>query len=325
MSTTLDDISQKILNATGAETEIRFDGALKGADAVLPGFVTLDADLEETIRMTLNTIENYVKATVERRPCNFILTAEPGSGKSHFVKCIAKQCGLPPITANVASLDRVDDLSYWIDAARNHKAEDRMPLLFIDEADAKEVAIPSYLPLLWDGIFFTHGRELQIGRCVIILSVSDPGVIKKIENPDDHATATAFRKLDDFLSRINGGVIRIGPIDERRRDKLCLAMALIHRRFPTAIGVGLAFLKLLVNTSFLHTVRSIETLVSYFPPPNKDGVIVVETPFLQLIERFLGKRSFRENLFCFHLSNRERLNADATWQQYRDSKCVVLY
>jgi hypothetical protein len=325
MTTTLDDVLQKVLNATGTETEIRFDGSLKGADAVLPGFVTLDPELEATIKTTLSTIESYVKTATERRPCNFILMAEPGSGKSHFVKCIARRCGLPPITANIASLDRVDDLSHWIDEARNHKAEDRIPLLFIDEADAKPEAISSYLPLLWDGIFFTRGRELQLGRCTIVLAVSDAGVIKKIENPDDVSAAVGYRKLDDFLSRINGGVIRMSPIDERRRDKLCLAMALIQRRFPKAVAVELVFLKLLVNTSFLHAVRSMETLINYFPLPNPAGVIVADTRFSQLMEKFLNKKSFRENLFSFHLSNRERLNTDATWQQFRESKCIVSY
>jgi hypothetical protein len=96
--------------------------------------------------------------------------------------------------------------------------------------------------LLWDGVFFTHGRELQIGRCAIILAVSDLEVIKKIENPDDPNAAARYRKLDDFLSRINGGVIRMSAIDERRRDKVCLALTLIQRRFPSTIGVALVFL-----------------------------------------------------------------------------------
>ena len=80
-----------------------------------------------------------------------------------------------------------------------------------------------------------------------------------------------------------------------------------------------------VPISFLHSVRSMETLIGYFPPPNAAGVIAVDAGFSQVMEKFLSRRSFRENLFCFHLSNRDRLNADATWQQARDSKCVVFY
>src|SRR5262249_59107265 len=102
----------------------------------------------------------------------------------------------------------------------------------------------AYLPLLWDGTFFSRGRDLHIGRTVIVLAVSDPNVIKKIENPDDSSAGKGFLKLDDFLSRINGGVIRMPPVDERRNANLCLALILIRRRFPAAKGVSVAFLKL---------------------------------------------------------------------------------
>src|SRR5262245_30101428 len=105
---TLESLLERILRATGTESDIAMGGALKGADHLLPGFVTLDPDLSATIATTLETIHKYAANTSVRRPCNFVLVAEPGSGKSHFVKCVAQHCNLPPVVANVASLDRVD-------------------------------------------------------------------------------------------------------------------------------------------------------------------------------------------------------------------------
>jgi len=315
---------QSILSATGAAADISFNGQLATADTLLPGFLTLDKELQATIEATLATLAEYVGTPTVRRPCNFIMVAEPGSGKSHFVRCLGEHCRLPPVIANVASLDRIDDLVHWLDEARNYKAADRIPLLFIDEADAKPEALAAYLPLLWDGTFFSRGRDLEVGRCAIVLAASDPGVLKKIDNPDEPNPA-GFPKLNDFLSRVNGGLIRFSPIDERRTDKVCLAASLLLRRHPSAKAVNLGLLKLAVNTSFLHSVRSMETLIGYFPPPDAAGVVKNNPAFEMQIERFLAKKSFRENLFSFHLSGKERINANATWIQFKDSTCTVWF
>src|SRR5207248_2329447 len=113
----------------------------------------------------------------QRRPLNFLMLASPGAGKSHFIKCIASQLGdrnIGAITFNMVGLQRLEDLIPALDAARNVKVEDRLPLLFLDEFDAHVENTALLLPLLWDGQVTVGQHDLRLGKIVVVLAGSDP-------------------------------------------------------------------------------------------------------------------------------------------------------
>lgn len=313
--------------ATAQTALIDVSDALRISALALPGFSTLDEDLIAEIQSKVRRIVAYISDTASHRPLTFVLTAEPGSGKSYFVKCLAKDCGVPMVTANVASLESMSELGFWIDEIRDHKTQDKTPVLLVDEADSKPQDIPAFLPLLWDGLFSWQGRSLKIGKCVIVLVASNERLRRYIEDGNEDAQLkTEFPKIEDLLSRINGGVMKMSPIDERRLDKLCIALTQIRLRFPSVKGVQLPFLKLLVNTRFMHSVRSMEALIEYFPQPGEDNTLRVTQDFEKLlVERFLEKKNFRANVFAFHLGQSERVNAQQTWSEHRQSQTIVLF
>jgi ATPase family associated with various cellular activities (AAA) len=325
--------ARKALNtvlASGAATvsaaQIDLSAAIATSLLTLPGYSTVDDAAIQEIRSKVTRIATYVSDDTATRPLTFLLSAEPGSGKSHFVKCIAGDIGIPMVTANVASLQSMAELGYWIDEIRDHKTQDKTPLLLIDEADSKPYDIPAFLPLLWDGLFSWQGRSLKIGRCVIVLVASNESLRRYIEDGSGADVKEKFPKIEDLLSRINGGVVRLPPIDERRHDKLCIALALIRRRFPQLTAVQLPFVKLLVNTRFMHSVRSMEALIEYFPAPSNDGTLRVTTEFEQLLlDHFLKRETFRANVFAFHLEHGERVNANQIWSEHRDAQVLVSF
>jgi ATPase family associated with various cellular activities (AAA) len=307
--------------------EIDVTEALRTSALALPGYSTVDGALIDEIKSKVKRITSYIEDRTAHRPLTFILTAEPGSGKSYFVKCLAKDCGTPLVTANVASLETMSELGYWIDAIRDHKTQDETPVLLIDEADSKPEGVSAFLPLLWDGLFSWQGRTLKIGRCVIVLIASNERLRRYIEDGTaDAGLKTEFPKIEDLLSRINGGVMKLGSIDDRRLDKLCIALMSIRGRFTALKGVQLPFLKLLTNTRFLHSVRSMEALIEYFPAPGADNILRVTPDFENtLVDHFLKRENFRSNVFAFHLEHGERVNANQVWSEHRGSQTIVIY
>ena len=68
-----------------------------------------------------------------------------------------------------------DDFTKPLDAVRNLKVNDKLPLLFLDEFDCDDRNYPILLPLLWDGELQVGQRDLKVGKVVIILG----GLTKK--------------------------------------------------------------------------------------------------------------------------------------------------
>ena len=235
--------------------------ALKAAQSVLPGFATVDSSLVASIQDLRNNLLDYIADSTRYRPYNVLLLAPPGSGKSHFINCLAKHVKSAAAIGNLSIESASDVLIYAVNEARNSKAQDIVPVLFLDEVDSRPSLIPSLLPLLWDGEFFTRGQVLKLGRCIIFCAASRPEF-------RGQGQLTGIAKIEDFLSRFNGGAFEIPPIDNetRRFDRVFIAVQLIKRRFPWVINVGIGLLQWLALVPVQHQVRSMEFLVSLIPP-----------------------------------------------------------
>lgn len=120
----------------------------------LDDYVTLDWNHYEEIDKLMKVIRDYAQDRSRRRPLNIIMQAEPGSGKSHFIKCLAHKMstdGISEVTFNMASFQGVEDFVQPLEAIRNLKVVDKLPLLFLDEFDSDQGNYALLLPLLWDG------------------------------------------------------------------------------------------------------------------------------------------------------------------------------
>jgi hypothetical protein len=242
-------VIEKIIEHTETEDEIDLVQPFAVSSQLLGDYVTLDWPHHQGIRRVRTAIHQYAEDRSRRRPLNIMMQAEPGSGKSHLVKCLAASIGgrnAVAIDYNMASLQNIEDLIQPLDAVRNVKVQDRLPILFLDEFDSDSSRYPLLLPLMWDGELNIAHRNLKLGKLVIILAGSSSvvGAAMAAARGMQAPVAAEGSKLIDLVSRINGGEIEIPPMDlveadrDRRADKVCLTISLLRSRFGSDIELA---------------------------------------------------------------------------------------
>ena len=248
----------------------------------LPGYSTLDWKHSEAINNLKANILNYRTDSTRERPLNIIMQAEPGSGKSHFIKCLADSMSrehVEEVIFNMTAIERVDDFTKPLDVVRNLKVNDKLPLLFLDEFDCRDSNYGILLPLLWDGELQVAHRDLKVGKVVIILAGSGKNIETAMREGKGmrQGTPNSPDKLADLLSRINGGEFSIPDLDivgedrNRKTDKVCISIALFRRRFQEIERAPWPLLSFISRTKFRYGVRSIAHLVDSFPPESVVG------------------------------------------------------
>jgi hypothetical protein len=280
IETAKQEIHELIINSENPKKdEIDITSPIETSELALRSYVTLDSEHVKDIREILNKILLYSRDQTQRRPLNFLMFADPGSGKSHFVKCIAERLwnrNISAVVCNMATFQNYEDFLHPIEAVRNLKVQDKLPILFIDEFDSDNRNYAFLLPLLWEGQIQLANRELKLGKIVIILAASKPEVKKSITDSRkmERTTITDTQgKLKDLISRINGGDFEIPSLElnrgkrDRRIDKICVAISLLKRRFDALELISWAFLKFIAITEFKYGVRSMTQLIDLIPQP----------------------------------------------------------
>lgn len=277
----------------------------------LRDYATLDAAHILDIAAVLSAIRRYAADQSLKRPLNFLMLASPGAGKSHFIRCIASELGtdnIGAVTYNMVALQRYEDLIPALDAARNLKVDDRMPLLFFDEFDVRAEILPILLPLMWDGQITIGQHDLKLGKVVIVLAGSNPELPVAMDYArnmrDGLPHSQAQPKLVDLLSRINGGALRIPLLadaknrPERAADKVCIAIGLLRRRFGSTLErIPVALLRFIAVTEFRYGVRSIAHLIDLIPY----GKDIRELTLDQLQLPFNNAQELKNSSLVYHI------------------------
>lgn len=301
----------------------------------LPGYATLDEQHIKSISSLVAVIREYASDTSQKRPLVFLMLASPGAGKSHYIKRIAAQLTslkVGAITYNMAGLRTGEDMIPALDAARNLKVEDRIPLLFLDEFDSSPAHVPMLLPLLWDGDVTIGQRDLKLGKVVIVLAGSDPSLPVTMEDArsmraESHAAPGNSPKMIDLLSRINGGVIDIPPFYDathsldRRADKVCIIVNLLRQRFGVEIREApLCLLRFAARAEFRYGVRSIAHLVSMIP--HREDIKALQTKNLELP---LGSATeLKSSSLAYHLLHQDQAyGVETLWEECSVADCLM--
>ena len=298
----------------------------------VPGYSTLDAAHLREIKALIAKIRTYANDKSRRRPLNILLHAAPGSGKSHFVECLARRLSddrIKDVAFNMTSMRSIDDLAAPIDRVRDLKVADRLPLLFLDEFDSNPENYARLLPLLWDGKIDVEGRLLQTGKMIVVLAGSGKriGELSCAAKSLKDATEKGDGKLVDLLSRINGGEVSIPSLDEvsptrdRRVDKVCLSVALIRQRFGSSLHrVPWALLRFIADTKFRHGSRSVATLLELVPST------CVKAAELQLGDTCLPLDSvdtLTASSLIYHLAESSAAGVVERWKKLSKSSALV--
>jgi hypothetical protein len=281
----------------------------------LPGYATLDERHVGELSQMIRQIEDYYTDSSRKRPLNFLLIAPPGSGKSHLIECVSQALAEHRVAAhafNMATMSNFDELGTPLDEARNLKVADKRPLLFLDEFDASPANYGLLLPLLWDGKLGTRQRSINLGKAVIVMAGSSRLL------PTALAEARSMRlgsssldgpnaKLVDLISRINGAVVNIPPLDKtdgrvgRPFDKVAIAVVLLKARFPKVRRIPLAILAFIGKSRFRYDVRSITCVIDHITAPASDAPDKLS---MEHMPKALGSvKRLRESSLVYHLVN----------------------
>lgn len=309
----------------------------------LQGFVTLDISLVTAIDEVLQDFQDYINDKTRKRPHNLLMLAEPGGGKSHLVSCLARSLELPLVSGNLSAADSAGVLTHVANEARNFKAQDSVPLVFLDEVDSNPLHYSTLLPLLWDGELFVLGQSMKVGRCIVVCAARRSNVETHL-TPSEPVVSTKTAhsaKVSDFLSRFDAGTLEIHSInsDERSLDKLVIAAKLLRQRFSDAKYVSLGLLQFFSHLPVRHEVRSLEFMVNLIPSdsvqalpsdagkecsikPNEGFVSLSQTwnsPLRERFTRLLQGRSEFSDLLGFHISVENRAMAEQIWHLYQNN------
>ncbi len=159
------------------------------------------------------------------------IIAEPGSGKSYLVKCLAKAANLELCEFNITHLMSREDLVSCFDKIATMQAESRYrPLLvFFDEINALIDGNPVYdafLSPLEDSIYLRKLLKFRLMPCFWLFAGTEP----------DAST----NKYADFANRMIETPVNLGPLSPLERSYA--GAQLIRQQFPDVISISDAVL-----------------------------------------------------------------------------------
>lgn len=101
-------IEKEIISNKAPDAEIDLTAPVALSARLLGDYVNLDWQHRGDIITLMNRISGYADDKSRSRPLNIVMRAEPGSGKSHFIKCLAKSPRLSgevgAVTFNMAGM-----------------------------------------------------------------------------------------------------------------------------------------------------------------------------------------------------------------------------
>jgi len=303
-------------------------------------YVTLDWMHKQEIGRLIAKIKEYLRDFSKTRPLNIIMIAQPGLGKSHFVKCLAKKMstlGVSEVCFNMATMQSVVDLAQPIEAIRNLKVVDKLPLFFLDEIDTDPKNYSRLLPLMWDGAIHLGKQDLKLGKVVLIMAASDSNIGRVMKSARSmemklDGMQEDDKKLVDLLSRVNGGVVEIPQLDisnksrDRRIDKVCLSISILKNKYPDLVTVPWALLHFIAISKFRYGVRSIVHLLDFIPGDLDSGYEyagLTELRFDHFSLPLNKVNDLKKSSLSYHLiTNEEPEDIVKIWKDI--SKCQIL-
>lgn len=311
--------------------------AIAEADSCLPGYATLDGPHRDQITKLVTQIKGYLRDSTRKRPFNVLMRAAPGAGKSYFIGQVAKSMRkekVEPVMLNMATMRSTDDLAQPIGKLRRLVKKGKFPLLFLDEFDSEPSRFAALLPLLWDGELYAGQRRLKLQKAVIVLAGSNPNLSKAMDlsktmrpTYEDEDEEGAADKLNDVLSRINGGDIRIPSLElrtakrDRRVDKVCITIALLKARFGSSLTkIPKVLLRFVANTAFRYGGRSVAHLVDLIDHEAcRGGVLDAKSLKLPFKEDLL-----EDDSLCHHLLDNDQIYGIVhRWDEFAKEPDVV--
>jgi hypothetical protein len=188
--------------------------------------VTYDQQEIENINLIQELMRSYADSNTSR-PLAFVVLGPPGTGKSFYIKNLAKDIGssFSLIEVNLSQLEEANDLTEVIGKLQNISIQKQIPLVIWDEFDTGNFKwLKLFLEPLQDGYFSMKGQRHIFGKSIFVFCGSSYSSYLEFVNAvqsqpaNDHSKSsydlvgvenkpvnTPKNKIDkgsDFVSRI---------------------------------------------------------------------------------------------------------------------------
>ncbi|MBC2735303.1 MAG: ATP-binding protein [Desulfobacteraceae bacterium] len=203
-------------------------------DPILGNFVSCNNGFIQQINWVKQTVDRYVIRESSKRPLNVLLAAAPGSGKSFFVKELARvsDADIKFLEYHVASFRDINDLFSVLQRIQSLNLQKKIPFILFDEVDAKvggRFLFSNLLAPLWDGQFHIGQETHALGKAVIFFAASSllpsPSVNNVLKGKHQSMTYQEYYELWLKLvqSKIGGsGIEKARDFIDRMDYVLCI-------------------------------------------------------------------------------------------------------
>ena len=189
----------------------------------LKGYICFESAKRKQLSKLSHWFRDFARNGIEEHQA-VQLVAEPGSGKTHLVECLADASGLRLLPFNITHLNHREDIISCFDTIVTTQASERQTtlLVFFDEFNARIAGhhvYDAFLSPLEESLYVRGGRKFHIKPCVWVFAGTDAEGSKDLSE-----------KYQDFVNRLTGGTVEFGKMSQI--EKVYLGVQLVVKRFP---------------------------------------------------------------------------------------------
>jgi len=219
----------------------------------LPGYVACIQEKRDLLIEIGKRLRAFTRSADPARSLSILLQADPGSGKTHLAKLLARKFDFSLQTFDITTMLHRDDLLDLFDAIATEQANkpQRRVLVVVDEINAHLDAAGVYgafLAPLEQGTYVRRGRVFSLRPCVWIFAGthSEPSKQSKSEKISDFEDRlTAMVKLDykSLRRKARGDKAKAEVKLKAKLEQVYLGATMIHQRYYDVEKVEYSVLK----------------------------------------------------------------------------------
>jgi hypothetical protein len=216
----------------------------------------------------VNEINSFARHPPEH-PQSYMLIADPGSGKTYLVKCLAKAADLSLRDFNIAQMLSKNDVLDCFDTIVTTQAFEKKPVLaFFDEINAKiegEHVYDLFLDPIEDSCYVRGGKTFHLKPCIWIFAGTERPVLGKPDR-DKETKALDFESRLTFPEPLSLAIDESNSeqVAELRLERVYVGVTHINWYFPDVKWVCEDVLKLFHSLPPDLSVRDLDHLVRSF-------------------------------------------------------------
>lgn len=222
----------------------------------------------KAVLQLVNEINSFAKHPPEHQQ-SYMLIADPGSGKTYLVKCLAKAANLSLRDFNIAQMLSKNDVLDCFDTIVTTQAFEKKPVLaFFDEINAKiegEHVYDLFLAPIEDSCYVRGGKTFHLKPCIWIFAGTERPVLGKPDR-DKETKALDFESRLTFPEPLSLAIDESNSeqVAELRLERVYVGVTHIKRYFPDVKWVCEDVLKLFHSLPPDLSVRDLDHLVRSF-------------------------------------------------------------